>query len=203
MMNIFEYLKLGIKHRGDPFFYKWLKGKHVLDVGSGQGLFLIKDPKNFVGIELNPILVEKSLANGLNVHAMSALEIRFNTETFDAIHAAQLIEHFNPGDAYRFLIESQNVLKKGGIIFLTTPGVKTVWNTFSHIRPYPPSAFAKLLIRETEGYLNNDKLSLALVGYWGQRNYFRSKILTFLSGALDILIPPKNPIGWIIILKKI
>lgn len=200
-MNIVEYIILGLRHRRDPFFVKYLSGRDVLDVGAGEGYFVAKDPR-FTGIELDPNLVNSGQKKGLNIQLMSAFKMDFPDNSFDVVHASQIIEHFSPENAALFLQEASRVLKLGGIIYITTPGIRNVWNTFSHIRPYPPASFRKLLARSTEGYLYTEPLKLTLEGFWGKRAYFRRPFFNFAFGALDIVFTPHNPIGWLIILRK-
>lgn len=202
-MTLLEYIRLGWRYRQNPFFVKYLVGRKVLDVGVGEGLFVAQDPDRFTGIDIDMYLVEKCQQKGLNVQLMSAFKLDFPNDTFDAVHASQLIEHFTPSDATLFLCEASRVLKPTGIIYLTTPGVRNVWNTFSHIRPYPPMAFKKLLSKNTEGYLRGQSINLVLEGYWGNRFYFSRSFLNYIAGGGDILWPPSNPIGWTIILRKI
>lgn len=202
-MRVIKYISLALRYRKNPFFIKYLSGRRVLDVGAGQGCFVAKDPKNFVGVELDKNLVESCCNKGLEVYCMNALALNFPDSTFDAVHAAQMIEHFSPNDAVQFLREAARVVRPGGIIFITTPGIRNVWNTFSHIRPYPPVSFSKLLTRATEGYLQEGVIPLKLEAYFGNRYHFNNLVFTFIIRAIDIILPPKNPHGWTIILKKI
>jgi hypothetical protein len=102
----------------------------------------------------------------------------------------------------RFVHEAARVVRDGGVVLLTTPGVKNVWNTFSHVRPYPPDAFRKLLKSDTENYIRDSGIPLVLETAWGQRHYFESRLITFLLSVLDLLWKPGNPIGWVIVLRK-
>jgi SAM-dependent methyltransferase len=202
-VRVLEYLRLAWRYREDPWYVKFLAGKTVLDVGSGNGLFVSKDPARFVGIDVNEALVERCRQRELNVRCMSALKLDFPDNTFDAVHASQFIEHLAPSDAAAFLAESARVLKRGGVIFITTPGVKNVWGTFSHVRPYPPSAFEKLLSKSVENYLDGRRLELVMEGYWGARRYYPGKLRRVIGQLIDLLWPPGDPIGWTIVLKKI
>jgi ubiquinone/menaquinone biosynthesis C-methylase UbiE len=112
-MNVAEYVRLGLRYRIDPFFVKYLMGMKVLDVGSGRGEFLARDPSNFVGIDVDPGLVSQCLQSGLTAYCMNAMELDFPDESFDVVHAAQVIEHFSPGDASRFLGEASRVVRRG------------------------------------------------------------------------------------------
>ena len=201
-MRLLEYFLLGLRHRKDPLYVKYLAGKRVLDVGCGLGEFLARDPANTVGADLDPELVSRCRERGLAAHCMSALQLEFPDASFDAVHAAQLIEHFAPLDAVRFLAEAERLLRPGGYVFLTTPGVRNVWNTFSHVRPYPPAAFGKLLASATESYICDGKPNLALELVQGHRFYFEGRATTFLFSIVDLLFPPSDPIGWTIILRK-
>jgi SAM-dependent methyltransferase len=133
---------------------------------------------------------------------MSALALDFPDASFGAVHAAQLIEHFAPSDAARFISEAARVLRPGGYLFMTTPGVRNVWGTFSHIRPYPPAAFAKLLTCAVENYIRDTTPPLDFEYAQGCRHYSTSRAVTFASSIFDLLFPPRDPIGWTIILRR-
>lgn len=201
-MKLFEYFSLGLQHRKDPFYVKYLADRRVLDVGCGRGEFLARDESNTVGVDLDPELVRRCRDRGLTAHCMSALALEFPDATFDVVHAAQLIEHFSPTDAVRFLAEAERVLRPGGRVFLTTPGIRNVWNTFSHVRPYPPAAFHKLLGSATENYIRNGQPELEVEFTQGSRFYVRSRVATFVLSIIDLLVPPRDPIGWTVILRK-
>ncbi len=202
MMRAFEYFVLGLRDRKDPFYVKYLAGKRVLDIGCGLGEFLARDPENTVGVDLDQELVSKCRERGLTAHCMSALALEFPDASFDAAHAAQLIEHFPPAEAARFLGEVARVLRPGGYLLLTTPGLRNIWNTFSHIRPYPPTAFLKLLSSATENYLCAGRARLEVADVHGSRFYFRSRVASFGSRLFDVFLPPKDPIGWTIVLRR-
>lgn len=202
-MNLFEYVSLGLRHRKDPVHVKFLAGRHVLDVGCGHGEFLAHSPENTVGVDVDPVLVSKCVERGFNAYCMNALALEFPDASFDVVHAAQLIEHFAPPDAVRFLSEAARVLRPGGRVFLTTPGLRNVWNTFSHIRPYPPTAFRKLLGSATENYLRGGKEGDLYLEYeQGYRHYSSNRMLMFALSIIDLLFPPSSPLGWTIVLHK-
>lgn len=203
-MTISEYLHLALTHRSDPLYLKYLSGRRVLDVGCGEGSFLLRDPANYIGIDINPVLVAQCQARGLQAHCMNALKLEFPDASFDAVRAAQVIEHFPPTEAVRFLREAVRVLRPTGYLVITTPGTRNVWNAFGHIRPYPPAAFHKLLRRGTEQYLtaNEGIIPLKIEHVQGQRWYFSNRVATFLGSIFDLLVTPQDPIGWTIVLKK-
>lgn len=201
-MKFFEYLFLLIKYKDDPFYIKYLKDKKVLDVGCGLGKFLEKNPKSYVGIDINYKLISIAKKRGLKVYKQSALNLKLKNDSFDVIHASQIIEHFSSEDAALFLTNVSRVLKSNGIVYIKTPGVRNVWNTFSHIRPYPPQSFKKLLTSDTESYLNFNSIPLIFEGAWGTSFFSRNKLINLLFKLLDLIFKPSNPIGWLIILRK-
>lgn len=201
-MNIADYIKLGLKEKMNPFYVKYLSGKKLLDIGCGRGEFLAREPENFTGADIDPALVKLCNEKGLKAQCMSALKLEFQDNSFDVVYAAQLIEHFAPPEAALFLKEAGRVLKPGGIVYLTTPGVRTVWNTFSHIRPYPPDSFVKILNSATENYIRDEQVALSFEKAWGGRFYSPNRTVMFLLGILDLLFPPRYPMGWTIILRK-
>ena len=168
-MNTWQYITYAFRYRCNPFHVAYLNGRHILDIGCGEGNFLRREPNSRIGVDIDPALVERCRSKGLESYCMSATKLDFPDATFDAIHAAELIEHFDPTTAIRFLSEAARVLRPGSIIYLTTPGENYIWNTFSHIRPYPPMAFKKLLGHTTEGYLRNGHLPLCLEKCWAFR----------------------------------
>lgn len=201
-MKIFEYMRLGVLYKEDPFYVKYLKSKRVLDIGCGRGEFLKKDPQHFTGIDLNPTLVSQCREKGFTAEKMNAMELAFPDDGFEVVRATQVVEHLSPKEASHFLSEVERVLVPGGLVYLTTPGVRNIWNTFSHIRPYPPTAFVKLLNSATEHYVQSDRLTLKFEGAWGTRFYTKHRMLMFALSLLDLSIPPRNPIGWTILLRK-
>lgn len=202
-MNKRTFLSVALRHRSDPFFRYYFRGRKVLDVGCGRGEFLALDPRNFEGIDIDGRLVSVCKAQGLRAIVGEAGRMAFRDETFEVVRAAQLIEHLRPEDAAQFVAEAARVLTPGGCIYLTTPGVRNVWNTFSHARPYPPSAFKKLLTTPTESYVRPRALPLQFENAWGTRRYVRNRWIARLALTVDVVLPPSNPVGWTIVLRRL
>lgn len=202
-LNVLQYLSLALRKRANPIFSHYLDGRTVLDAGCGMGEFLQRDPARFMGIDVNPKLVSHCTSRQLKAFEMSALAIGFPDGTFEAAYASQLVEHFQPSDAATLVSELVRVVEPGGVVVLTTPGTKNVWNTFSHVRPYPPEAFAKLLGSRTEEYLHARTIPAKVEAAYGFRRYVEGKpALQALSNAIDLLVPPRDPLGWTIVLRK-
>ena len=196
------YFRYLVRFRANPLHIAYLSGMKTLDVGCGEGEFLKKDPSNRVGVDIDEDLVRRCVEKGLMAHCMSATDLGFPSQCFDAVHAAELIEHLDPATAVRFLAESARVLKPGGVVYITTPGEQYVWNTFSHIKPYPPIAFEKLLGSSTEGFIKDQALSLKLERYFAFGIPSRFRVVTGLKRAINIAFPSRQPSGYVIILRK-
>lgn len=195
-----DYYSLAKKHRRAPYIDYYLGNRRVLDAGCGEGLMLARY-SNWQGIDIDPELVRKCQSKGFQAEVMSVLNIQFPECSFDGVHAAQMIEHFPPAQALTFLQEASKILKPGGLLLLTTPGIKRVWNTFSHIRPYPPISLYKLLNVPTEGYLGKTSLPLKLLASHATRA--GNGLAARITALLDPILPASDPDGWIIVCEKI
>ena len=145
----------------NPLFEIFMKDRKVLDIGCGEGNLLRKDRKKIYGIDINKTLIEKLQSEGLLVKYGNATKIPFEDDYFDAVHCRDVIEHLFPEEARKMFLEMKRVLKENGIIILRTPMPKAIWNTFGHIKPYPPSAIKKLF-RETSRESFNSVLGLSI-----------------------------------------
>lgn len=160
---------------------KLFKGKKVIDVGSGLGDFLKFDPVNFVGIDINDEVIAISRKQGLKVKKASVRKMPFPSNSFDGANCQQVIEHLTPEDAFAMMKEMTRVIKTGGLIVISTEMVtRRFWNTFSHIRPYPPGAIRKLLRPSgQETFEKVGDLAVQRIYYAGAP--FKSSILSLIS----------------------
>lgn len=184
----------------DLIFDNYLKNRQVLDIGCGQGDLLKKDPKNFWGIDANQTTIDSLVARGYQVQLAEASDLPYPGDRFGAVYCSNLIEHLVPEQAYKMLKESSRVLKEGGVMILISPMPKSVWNTFGHVKPYPPLAIRKILRpislerRDAINTLAVDKI--VYLGGWAT-----NKILFFLSSLLANLSPLCRN-SYIIVLKR-
>lgn len=190
---------------GDPFVYYYFRGLKVLDIGCGAGRFLEKNPSDYFGIDVSSELVDVCQRKGLKAAKASATRLPFETNSIAAIHCDNLIEHLQPGDAAAMLNEIGRVLMVGGIAMLRSPLGESVWNTFSHVRPYPPAAIQKLLHDEKEGFVRSEhhhvgSLRIGHVYYSGR--YFRNRLLFALGAAWAHFIPWSRKHGYVLVLYK-
>lgn len=107
------------------------KGK-VLDIGCANGIFskiLIKKGFSCYGLEIMDQAIKEAEKKGLKVIEGSFLdEFPFNSNMFDIVFAGDVIEHTI--DDYVFLKEIHRVLKKNGLMILTTANLVSLGNRF-------------------------------------------------------------------------
>lgn len=172
----------------DLFFELYMRNKKVLDVACGEGKLLKKDKKNIYGIEINSTLINKLKEDGLNVKYSDVTKIDYEDQVFDVVHCSNIIEHLAPMDAHKMFQEMYRVLKPRGKILLIAPTPKTVWNTFGHIKPYPPSSIKKLF-REVslESFDSIKGMNIKNVVYYG--SWGHNKIVFLLSSLIANITP--------------
>lgn len=112
-----------------------LKGKSLLEVGSGWGLFVALARKQAIesyGIEPEEKVYETSLkileSYGLSkdfIKKASGEDISFKDNTFDVIYSTMVLEHVK--DPEKVIKESIRVLKKGGYLQFVIPNYGSFW----------------------------------------------------------------------------
>lgn len=176
--------------KGKSFLYEfYFKDKKTLDVGCGEGEFLRLNKNAIVGVDLNERAVKKLIEDGYIAKVGSAIDLPFPDATFERVHCRNVIEHMAIPDAYKLLKEAGRVLESGGLLVLASEVVtKKFWDTFGHVKPYPPHAIIKLLRDESreefeklEGFVYVDTL------YFG--DYYKNKLLYLLSVLLAYYTP--------------
>jgi len=121
---------LGIPFRKEYVLEQIGRGKRVLDVGCLGGKFskLIQEQNNEVwGVEINPQAAARAESLGIRVKVADAEEgLPFPDQSFDAVHAGELIEHLY--DTKHFFSEVARVLRPGGVFLFTTPNLNSLEN---------------------------------------------------------------------------
>lgn len=117
-----------ILDRLDKFKIKDKMKCNLLDVGCSTGIFLsIAKERGFnvYGVEVNERTAEIANNNKLNVFVGVLKNANFKDNYFSIIHLGSVIEHVP--DPVALLKESKRILKKGGIIIISTPNSECFW----------------------------------------------------------------------------
>jgi 2-polyprenyl-3-methyl-5-hydroxy-6-metoxy-1,4-benzoquinol methylase len=97
-------------------------GKDILDVGCGNGSFVdaaMEQGYNIKGIELSQTAVNIAQEFGLPVQNMDFFSSEIEDASFDVLSMFEVIEHLP--EPIQFLKRAEHVVKRGGLIYLTTP----------------------------------------------------------------------------------
>lgn len=125
--TVYDSRRYALINRSNPRNFEiirdWVKpspGERVLDVGCGRG-HVVNALREFgvhaEGIDLNPNAAEIALVP--HVRTMSATDLEFESDTFDAVVSFHAIEHIPDIDAA--LAEMARVVRPGGKVLLVYP----------------------------------------------------------------------------------
>lgn len=133
----------------------------ILDIGPGNGNFASyidrEDTYLFEGNDLSVRELKKSYTN---VFLGRLPVLPFENDYFNLIHMSHVIEHLNPEEVYKSLIEMDRCCAPRGVIIISAP---LLWEGFyddlSHIKPYNPKIFFKYLCGLDSGNLTRAAIS--------------------------------------------
>lgn len=97
-----------------------LKGKEILDVGCGNGLFIkpLVSENRVTGIDMSGEMLKIAAQNGLEIIKGSVSSLPFNNELFDLVISAGVIQHLE--SAQEVVKECARVTKPGGLVLIET-----------------------------------------------------------------------------------
>lgn len=140
------------------FAKKFIKNKNVLDAACGTGYATIG-----TGIDNNPEAITFAQRHYQAKYVVGdILNMPFKNHFFDVVTSFETIEHV---DANKFLLEIKRVLKKNGILILSTPCKNGPSNSPYHVREFTKVELEILL-----------KKHFKTVAIYGQTSSRRAKI---------------------------
>jgi len=188
---------------GRNFIYEfYFKGKRAIDVGCGEGEFLKFDKALIEGVDANKRVIAELTASGFKVKLASGDVLPYKDDEFEMAHCHNVIEHLSIEKARGMIQETARVLRSGGLFVLSSEVVtKKFWNTFGHVKPYPPEAVIRLFRKESREEF--DEISnLESVGVFYLGDYHKNRILYFVSALLGYLTPLCRREYFLILRKK-
>lgn len=126
--NIFQREKLAIDTI-EKFVNNKDGNSSLLDLGCGEGTFLLELLKNSINVDLHGTefsehqlaFAKSKVHNAKFKQANLENGIPYENESFDIIYSGEVIEHLNNPDF--FVSEVYRVLKKNGLFVFTTPNL--------------------------------------------------------------------------------
>jgi len=114
-------------------------GKRVLDLGCRSGALTrhLLEGNEVVGVDVDPAALAKAAALGIEPVAANVEEpLPFESESFDAVVAGELLEHLRFPDA--LVAEVRRVLRPGGVLVGSVPNAFRLQSRLRFVRGRPP-----------------------------------------------------------------
>lgn len=147
--------------------------KKILDVGAGHGAFtkqLHEMGYEMAACDLFPEYYRYDQVKCVKADLTQTLP--FDTNSFDAIIAIEVMEHTNDHEV--FFREASRILKKGGVLYISTPNIlslksrlRFLWSGFYY-------SFQPLDIRNYDGLQHVSSLTLDQYNYIAIKNGFEA-----------------------------
>lgn len=115
-----------LKSRRARLFEKEISGKSVLEVGCGQGAFLITVAKygtatGLCGLDVTiPCSETKKKYNEIEFISADITEFDFDKK-FDVVYSNHVFEHIAPADVHTHISSIKNALNKNGTLIINAP----------------------------------------------------------------------------------
>lgn len=163
----------------------------LLEIGPGKGkfasIFSGNKKHKYFGLEVNIIAAKKLRKKGFNVITGSYPKFTIKNEKFDVIYSNQVFEHMkNRDEATSYIISSKKMLKKGGLIVISSPeinfwGVTFFAGDYTHSFPTSIHSVKQILMDNDLDIIYSNFYTMFFIGY------FFSKLITVLYKIIDFL----------------
>lgn len=169
-----------------------IKGKKILEFGSGQGICALEFSKagaEVTGVDIDETLINmtRRLAseNGLNTKFLSysGARLPLDDNYFDYSYCLQTFEHLD--DPAHCLSEIHRVLKRGGILHISFPNRLYPYDAHAQLFliPWLPRGLADFALKRCRKHDLKYYSNLHFYSYWGFK-----KMLSSSTGKFSILM---------------
>lgn len=125
----------GVPDHPTPFalkvwpYIKENKVQTLLEIGSGKGadaLFFTQNGVKVTATDISPLAVKniKKYIPGIEAEAISATDLKFPDESFDAIYARLSVHYFKDKETSEIFENMHRMLKNGGLILIECKSTK-------------------------------------------------------------------------------
>ena len=202
-----DFVVLAHVHR-----YMWvqqyLNNLVCLDAGCGAGYgthFLARNGVNkIIGVDISKEAIKydqkRFKAANLEFKEMNVTNLKFVSNSFDAVISFDVLEHLNEIDQHKFIEEIARVLKPNGVGYIGCPNIKKVvsWSSRFHLRELSREEFEMLL---KEYFQDVTVLGQAII-YQGARIEENKNELPSLSLVNHVIVEDGYAPGLLSICKK-
>ena len=147
-------------HRVLDLISLYSTGKDILDVGCGKGDFVYAGRQagwNVNGIELSQTAVEIAQSFDLPVKKIDFFSSSIYPDSYDIVTMFEVLEHLS--DPVKFINRAAEIVKPGGLIYLTTPNYESFdrwilgisWPVIhrEHLTYFSPKTLNSVIINNT------------------------------------------------------
>lgn len=204
---LWQRLRFDQKKEWDSIAYSYLEDcNHILDIGCGEGRFILQSPERIIGIDWNPESLKKCRKLRYNVIQGDVKALPFQDESFPGIHCSHVIEHFLPSDVHNILSNFNRIIRRDGILVIRSP---LLWDGFysdlTHIRPYNPEAIIHYLTPSEQHTLEQISGDFEIIQLKWRYKPFQVKN-KYLNAIFNILnrwgFPWTQRNGYMLVLRK-
>ena len=152
-----EYRKLGNHVKRYEFAKQFVKDKEVVEFGCGYGAgatLMNNIYKRYIGVDIDKVAIEYAQThsvqnyNNARFELLSNFKENYRFDMADVVICYEVIEHV--ADTRGLLVFLQSLIKKNGIIILSTPnglssqGNKSLFRSEYHVHEFTPKQFYEL-----------------------------------------------------------
>ncbi len=165
----------------------------ILDLGAGHGYLVKRLHEDGFNVNASDLFPESYYYDKVPCHKADLTQVLpFANESFDVLLAVEVMEHIF--DHELFFREAHRILKKGGVLFFTTPNILSLKSRFRFLFSGFFYSFSPLDYNRNDGLQHTASLTVDQYRYLATKNQFTDIDISFdkrqsTSCMLTVLIP--------------
>jgi SAM-dependent methyltransferase len=182
-------------------------GSHILELGCGPGYMLkiLRDHgyTNVKGIDISQEQIDLAVLRGCDAEVADVFEyLQGREETFDAIIAFDVIEHFHKEELLVLAELLYRALKSGGLFVLQTPNGEglfpghVIFGDVTHLTILNPLSLRQILAPAGFRNLSFHDTAPAPIGVKGRLRLGLWRLVTWVAGAIRFIETGESHTIW-------